>query len=161
MTRQRIVTGRYYEDFEIGEELSSIGKTVGEGQFDIFSGLTGDFSDVHNDEEVMSETEFGGRIGHALFGLSLMQGLMWLTMYNVGTAFATVGWDKIKFPTPLRAGDTVRARWTIAAKRESRSRPQYGLLTEDCALINQRGEKVVTGEHILMIRRRADEPTNE
>lgn len=152
--RPAIVTGRYYEDFCVGETLSSIGKTVGEGMLDTYSGLTGDFSDVHNDEEVMAQSEFGGRIGHALLALGIMQGLMWLTMYNVGTAFATVGWDNVKFPSPMRIGDTVRATWTIASMRESKSRPAYGLLNEDCRLINQHGDVVVSALHVLMVKKR-------
>lgn len=151
---ERMVLGRYFEDFVVGEKLMTAGRTVGEGTIDMFAGLTGDFSDVHMDAEVMKETEFGGRIGHGILALGIMQGLMWQTNYNLGTAVATLGWDKIKSSAPLRAGDTVRAYWTIESKRESRSRPDMGILVEDCRLVNQRGQTVLSGEHVLMVRRR-------
>ncbi|MCC6947948.1 MAG: dehydratase [Bradyrhizobiaceae bacterium] len=149
-----LVLGRYFEDFVAGEALMSAGRTIGEGTIDLFAGLTGDFSDVHMDAEVMKETEFGGRIGHGILALGIMQGLMWQTNYNLGTAIATLGWDKVKSSAPLRAGDTVRAHWVIESKRESRSRPDMGILMEDCRLVNQRGETVLSGQHALMVRRR-------
>ncbi len=152
---ERLVLGRYFEDFVVGERLRSAGRTVGEGTIDAFSGITGDFSDVHMDAEVMKASEFGGRIAHAILALGIMQGLMWQTNYNLGTAVATLGWDKVKSSAPLRAGDTVRAAWVIESKRESRSRPHMGILIEDCRLTNQREETVLSGVHALMVRRRA------
>jgi acyl dehydratase len=150
----RMMLGRYFEDFVVGEKLTSAGRTIGENTIDLFAGLTGDFSDVHMDAEVMKQTEFGGRIGHGILALGIMQGLMWQTNYNLGTAVATLGWDKVKLSAPLRAGDTVRAYWAIESKRESRSRPHMGILMEGCRLVNRRSEIVLSGEHVLMVRRR-------
>ena len=150
----RMMLGRYFEDFVVGEKLTSAGRTIGENTIDLFAGLTGDFSDVHMDAEVMKQSEFGGRIGHGILALGIMQGLMWQTNYNLGTAIATLGWDKVKLSAPLRAGDTVRAYWAIESKRESRSRPHAGILVEGCRLVNQRSEIVLSGEHVLMVRRR-------
>jgi itaconyl-CoA hydratase len=90
-----------------------------------------------------------------------MQGLMWQTNYNRGTVVATLGWDKLRFTSPLRAGDTVRAYWTIKEKRASRSRPSLGVVVEECRLINQRKEMVLTGEHVMLVRRRTDERVAE
>ena len=147
--------GKYFEDFVVGEEMVSAARTVGQGTIDLFAGITGDFSEVHTDGELMKHTEFGERIGHGILALGIMQGLMWQTLYTAGTVIATVAWDKLKFSAPLRAGDTVRAHWTIRTKRPSRSRPETGLIVEDCRLLNQRKETVLTGEHVLMMRRRA------
>ena len=150
----RLILGRYFEDFVVGEKLISAGRTIGESTIEMFAGLTGDFSDVHMDAEVMKETEFGGRIGHGILALGIMQGLMWQTNYNLGTAVATLGWNNVKSSAPLRSGDTVQALWSIESKRESRSRPQMGILIEGCRLVNQLGETVLSGEHVLMVRRR-------
>ncbi len=150
----RMMLGGYFEDFVVGEKLTSAGRTIGENTIDLFAGLTGDFSDVHMDAEVMKQTEFGGRIGHGILALGIMQGLMWQTNYNLGTAVATLGWDKVKLSAPSRAGDTVRAYWAIESKRESRSRPHMGILVEGCRLVNQRSEIVLSGEHVPMVRRR-------
>jgi len=146
--------GKYYEDFALGEEFESMGRTVSEGTIDAFAGVTGDFSEVHTDAEMMKETEFGERIGHGILALGILQGLMSQTAYTQGTALATVGWDKLRFSAALRAGDTVRALWTIREMRPSRSRPQTGILVEGCRLVNQRQETVLTGEHVMMVRRR-------
>jgi acyl dehydratase len=149
-----IVRGKYYEDFALGEEFQSAARTVGVGMIDAFAGITGDFSEVHTDAELMKETEFGERIGHGILALGLMQGLMWQTTYTQGTVVATMAWDKLKFRAALRAGDTVHAVWTIRAMRPSASRPTTGIVVEDCRLVNQREETVLTGEHVLLMLRR-------
>lgn len=149
-----VVRGKYYEDFVVDAEFVSAARTVGEGMIDAFAGITGDFSEVHTDAELMKDTEFGGRIGHGILALGLMQGLMWQTAYTQDTVVATVAWDKLRFHAPLRAGDTVRVYWTIREKRPSRSRPKTGIVVEDCRLVNQRKETVLTGEHALMMLRR-------
>jgi acyl dehydratase len=151
---EALVQGKYYEDFTVGEELMSAGRTVGEGTVDLFAGLTGDFSQVHTDDEMMRESEFGERIAHGLLSLSIMQGLMWRTNYTQGTGVATIGWDKLRFTGAVRFGDTVRAFWQIKDKRVSKSRPHLGIVVEECRLVNQRKETVLTGEHALMVRRR-------
>jgi acyl dehydratase len=146
--------GKYYDDLAVGEEFESMARTVGEGTIDAFAGVTGDFSEVHTDAELMKATEFGERIGHGILALGLMQGLMWQTAYTQGTAVATIGWDKLRFSAALRAGDTVRAHWTIREMRPSRSRPHTGIIVEACRLVNQRKETVLTGEHVMMMLRR-------
>jgi len=152
--REPTVRGRYYEDFGVGEEIVSGCRTIGEGTIDLFAGVSGDFSEVHTDAELMKDSEFGERIGHGILALAVMQGLMWQTNYNTGTVTATAGWDKLKFRAPLRAGDTVQAQWVIKDKRVSASRPTLGILVEACRLVNQRKETILTGEHVLMVRRR-------
>ena len=153
---QPAVEGKYYEDFGVGEEIVSARRTVSEGTIDLFAGVTGDFSEVHTDAELMKESEFGERIGHGILSLGILQGLMWQTNYNLGTVIATLGWDKLRFTSPLRAGDTVRAYWTIKEKRVSQSRPSLGVVVEECRLINQRKETVLRGEHVALVRRRPE-----
>lgn len=151
---EQVVLGCWFEDFVEGVERLSPGRTIGESDLNNFSGLTGDYSQVHTDEEFCKKTEFGTRIAHGLLGLSIAQGLMWRTNYTQGTGVASVGWDKYAFKAPIKIGDTVRARWKLTHKRESKSKPNMGLITEFVELINQRGEVVQSGEHITLIRRR-------
>jgi acyl dehydratase len=146
--------GRYFEDLPIGTELRTSARTLGEGAVDLFAGLTGDFSYVHTDAEAASATIYGERIVHGLLSLCVLQGLMWQTRYTVDTGVATLGWERIRFPEPVRIGDTVRGVFTIREARESASRPDVGIVVEDCRLINQRGDTVVSGDHVLMVRRR-------
>ena len=71
--------------------------------------------------------------------------------FGVGEEIASA-----RFTSPLRAGDTVRAYWTIKEKRVSQSRPSLGVVVEECRLINQRKETVLTGEHVALVRRRPE-----
>lgn len=149
-----VVLGCWYEDLVENEERLSPGRTITEADLAGFSGLTGDYSQVHTDEEFCKKTEFGTRIAHGLLGLSIAQGLMWRTNYTQGTGVASLGWDKWRFKAPIKIGDTLRVRWRLTEKRESGSKPGMGIIREWCELVNQRGEVVQEGEHITMIRRR-------
>jgi acyl dehydratase len=154
---ESVVLGLWFEDFKVGEERLSPGRTVTEGDLMGFAGLTGDFSQVHTDEEFCKRTEFGTRIAHGLLGLSIAQGLAWRTNYTQGTGVASLGWDKWRFKRPIMIGDTVRCRWRLLDKRESKSKPGMGIITEFVELVNQRGEVVQDGEHITMVRKRPHE----
>jgi acyl dehydratase len=149
-----VIQGRYFEDFSEGDEIVTTGRTISEAMVDAFAGVTGDFSYAHTDEATMQGTEFGERIAHGLLSLCVMQGLIWQTGYSSQTGVATLGWEAIRFPAPVRFGDTVRCRFTIREMRPSKSRPEVGILIEECTLFNQRDEVVVTGDHVLMVRRR-------
>ena len=154
---ESVVLGLWYEDFKIGEERLSPGRTITETDLVNFSGLTGDYSQVHTDEEFCKKTEFGTRIAHGLLGLSIAQGLAWRTNYTQGTGVASLGWDKWRFKRPIMMGDTLRVRWRATDKRESQSKPGMGIIVEFVELVNQRGEVVQDGEHITMIRKRPHE----
>lgn len=149
-----VVLGLWFEDFEKGVERLSPGRTITESDLVAFSGLTGDFSQVHTDEEFCKKTEFGTRIAHGLLGLSIAQGLSWRTNYTQGTGVASLAWNKWTFKRPIFIGDTVRVRWRLIDKRPSGSKPGMGIITEHVELVNQRGEVVQDGEHVTMIRRR-------
>lgn len=153
-TTNAAASGLWFEDFEVGRQWSSAGRTVTESDIGLFAGLTGDYSQVHTDEEYCRNTAFGTRIAHGLLGLSIAQGLMWRSTYTQGTAVASLGWDKWAFKKPIQIGDTVHVSWNIQTKRESRSNPAAGLIVEWVELINQRGEVTQQGEHTTMIRKR-------
>ena len=149
-----VVLGLWFEDFREGEERLTPGRTLTESDLMGFAGLTGDYSQVHTDEEFCKKTEFGTRIAHGLFGLSVAQGLMWRTNYTQGTGVASLGWDGWSFKKPIFIGDTVRVRWSLTEKRESGSKPGMGIIREFCRLVNQREETVQEGIHITLIRKR-------
>jgi len=149
-----VVLGSWYEEFKLDEERLSPGRTITEADLGAFAGLTGDYSQVHTDEEFCKKTEFGTRIAHGLLGLSIAQGLSWRTNYTQGTGVASLAWNKWTFKGPIFIGDTVRVRWHLTDKRESRSKPGMGIITELVELVNQRGEVVQHGEHVTMIRKR-------
>lgn len=152
-----VVLGLWYEEFSQDVERLSPGRTITESDLVAFSGLTGDFSQVHTDEEFCKKTEFGTRIAHGLLGLSIAQGLAWRTNYTQGTGVASLAWNKWTFKKPIFIGDTVRVRWRLLNKRPSGSKPGMGIITELVELVNQRGEVVQDGEHVTLVRRRPNE----
>lgn len=149
-----VVLGLWYEDFKLGEERLSPGRTITESDVVMFAGLTGDFNQAHTDEEFCKKTEFGTRIAHGLLGLAIAQGLILRTNYTEGTGVASLAWNKWIFKCPIFIGDTVYVRSRLIAKRESSSKPGIGIITELFELMNQNGEMVQHGEHVTMIRKR-------
>ena len=142
----------YYEDFEIGDEFSTPGRTVTEADVMLFAGLTGDYNRIHTDAEYMKSSMFGERIAHGLLGLSLVNGLKYRTDYDSDGVLAFLGltW---KFGGPIRFGDTIHAVIRIASKRET-SKPDRGIMIQTIQVINQRGEVVQEGEFTSMMKRR-------
>ena len=101
------IRGLWYEDFVIGEERVSPGRTVTEADIVNYASLTGDFSQMHTDEEYSKTTEYGTRIAHGMLGISLASALCLRTNYTRGTAVATLSWGEWRFLKPIYIGDTV------------------------------------------------------
>lgn len=140
----------YYEDFEVGAEYETTARTIGEADILQFAALTGDWNRVHTDAEFCKQTEYGQRIAHGLFGLSLMEGLKYRLGHFDGSAIASLSWN-VKFSRAIFIGDTLHVKVRIASKRETK-KPGRGILTEDVQLINQKGEVVTAAEHVVMLR---------
>jgi acyl dehydratase len=143
----------YYEDFELGDEFVTPGRTVTEADVMLFAGLTGDYNRIHTDAEYMKSSMFGERIAHGLLGLSLVNGLKYRTDYDSDGVLAFLGLSW-KFSGPIRFGDTIHAVIRIASKRET-SKPDRGIMIQTIQVINQRGEIVQEGEFTSMMKRRS------
>jgi acyl dehydratase len=143
----------FFEDFEIGDEFITPGRTVTEADVVLFAGLTGDYNRIHTDAEYMKTSMFGERIAHGLLGLSLVNGLKYRTDYDSDGVLAFLGltW---KFSGPIKFGDTIHAIIRIASKRET-SKPDRGIMIQSIQVINQRSEVVQEGEFTSMIKRRS------
>ena len=145
--------GRYFEDFEIGDEFESPGRTITEADVVLYAGLSGDYNQIHTDEEyARARSIYGTRIAHGLLGLSIVEGLKFRVGLFEGTAIASLEWTW-KHQQPLLIGDTVRARWRISQKRETRD-PNRGIIWEHVQLVNQGDEVVSEGDHTVMMHRR-------
>ena len=144
--------GKYFEEFEIGEEFISPGRTITETDIVMFSGLSGDYNPLHTDVEFAKSTLFGERVAHGLLGLSIMSGLVTRIGAFDGTvlAFLNVDWS---FKKPIFIGDTVYFSMKIKEKRET-SKPDRGIIVRDIELLNQRKEVVQLGTTTLMIKRK-------
>ena len=147
--------GLFYEEFEIGQVFDHpIRRTVTETDNVLFTAMTHNPARLHLDEEYCkNETEFGQRIVNSCFTLALMVGV---TVYDttLGTTVGNLGWDQVRFPAPVFHGDTLHFRTEIAAKRESKSRPNNGIVTFAHFAYNQRDELVANCTRIgLMLKR--------
>jgi acyl dehydratase len=146
--------GLYFEEFTDDLRVVTRGRTVGEGDITLFSGLSGDFNPLHVDAEYCAGTSFGERIAHGPLTLSMTIGLM--SQQNLIDA-TTMGLLDLQwsFAGPVRIGDTVHAVVTTADRKPSR-KPDRGVVTLRLDVFNQRGEQVQTGHmKLLMMRREA------
>lgn len=147
-------TDDWFEDQKVGASDVTPGRTVSEADVNLFGGLTGDLSELHTSEAYARTTEFGGRIAHGMLNLSLAHGLVTRTGHLVGSGMALLGWNNVKFHAPVKLGDTVRARWTTIETRESRSRPEAGIVVDRIELFNQDGLLILSGDVAELVRKR-------
>ena len=146
--------GLYFEECEAGAVIEhAVRRTVTEADNLIFSTLTHNPSPLHLDGETMRKSEFGQRIVNSCFTLSLMTGVS-VADTTMGTAIANLGWEEARFPRPVFHGDTLRIETEVAGRRESRSRPNAGVVTFIHRAYNQRGELVGSCRRVALIRKR-------
>jgi acyl dehydratase len=146
------MTPLYFEDFEIGSEYVTRSRTITEADVVAFAGLSGDFNSLHVDEEFAKKTIFGTRIAHGLLGLSVASGLINQLGIGEGTVMAFLGlsWN---FKGVIRVGDTITVQERVGEKRET-SKNDRGILRMAITVVNQHGDVVQEGEHVLMVKKR-------
>jgi acyl dehydratase len=140
-----------YEEIELGLDYDTPGITVAEHHVLGFAGLTGDFYDLHVDDDYARSIGYPGRVAHGLLGLALADGLKNRASVRLA-AIVSLGW-RWKFTGPILIGDRIAARIRVVAKRETR-KPDRGIVTIEVTLTNQRGETVQQGENDMMVWRR-------
>lgn len=148
------MAGLYYEQFSIGQVFEhAIRRTVTEMDNVMISALTHNPAALHLDEEYCREhLEFGQRIVNSVFTLGLMVGVS-VGDTTLGTTIANLGWDDVRFPKPVFHGDTIHVRTTIIEMRESKSRPNAGVVTFLHEGFNQRNELIGTCKRMgLMLK---------
>ncbi len=138
------MAGLYFEEFEVGRRFEhAVRRTVTETDNVLITALTMNPAAVHLDKEAARGTEFGEPLVNSVFTLGLMVGIsVYDTTY--GTTIANLGWEQVRFPRPVRVGDTLRIETTVIAKRESRSRQDSGIVTLEHRAFNQRNEEVAS-----------------
>ncbi len=149
--------GLYFEEFKVGQLFQHpIHRTVTEMDNVLFSGLTHNPARLHLDEEYCREhTEFGQRILNSAFTLALMVGV---SVYEttMGTTVGNLGWDEVRFPRPVFHGDTLHFETEVSELRESKSRPQNGIVIFTHRGYNQRNELIASCKRSgLMLRKPA------
>jgi acyl dehydratase len=146
--------GLYFEEFSIGQKFDHpIRRTVTEADNVFFTAMTHNPAQLHLDEEYAKGTEFGTRIVNSLFTLGLMIGIS-VGETTLGTTVANLGMDEVRFPKPVFHGDTLRVQTEVMKLRESKSRPNNGIVVFMHRAVNQRGEIVAQCKRsALMLRK--------
>ncbi len=151
--RFRETFGRYFEDFEVGHIYEHRpGRTITDTDNVWFTLLTMNTHPAHFDYEYASKTEFGKPLVCSPFTVALIVGM---SVSDVSQkAVANLGWDDIKLTHPLFPGDTLYAESEVLAKRESKSRPEQGIVTVKSLGRNQKGDVICTFvRHVLVWKR--------
>jgi acyl dehydratase len=123
-----LMPGKFYDELEVGQKIRhSIGRTVTEMDNVMFSMLTMNTQPLHTNEDFASKSQFGQRIVNGLFTLGLVTGLT-VAELTEGTIIANLGYDRVIHPNPVFHGDTIYAETEVLEKRESKSRPDVGIV---------------------------------
>ena len=120
-------SGRHYEQFEVGDTYSHRpGRTISETDNTWFTLLTMNTHPLHFDKEYAKKSEFGQILVNSAFTVSLIVGMSVRDISQ--NAIANLGWKEIRLPSPVFVGDTLYAESTVLEKRESKSRPNAGIV---------------------------------
>lgn len=142
---------QYYQDYTVGEQRQTHGRTITETDFVVHAGHSGDFFPHHLDAEFAKSTPFGQRIAHGTMTFTIGIGL---TASVINPVAFTYGYERLRFPKPVFIGDTIFTRVTISNKEDDPKRAHLGRVTEKVEVINQRGETVLACEHVLLVQKR-------
>jgi acyl dehydratase len=148
------VPGKYFEDLEIGTQFAhEPGRTVTETDNLLFTTMTMNPQPLHLDAEFASSTQHGQILVNSIFTLGLVVGLS-VGDTTLGTTLGNLGFDKITFPNPVFIGDTIRVTSEVIDRRESKSKPDRGIVTFEHKGTNQRGDIVCSCLRGAMMMRR-------
>lgn len=148
------MAGRYFEEWTVGDRMThDIRRTVTETDNLLFSTMTHNPQPLHLDAEAARASEFGQILVNGTFTFSLLIGLS-VGDTTLGTLIANLGYDKVVMPKPVFIGDTLRAESEVHELRESRSRPEAGIVIFKHSLINQRQEVVCTCLRTALLQRK-------
>lgn len=149
------MAGKYFDEWSIGEMLThEIRRTVTETDNLLFTVMTHNPQPLHLDIEAAKASEFGQILVNGTFTFSLMVGLS-VGDTTLGTLVANLGYDKLVMPKPVFIGDTLRAESEVIGLKESKSRPNAGIVTFLHRAINQRDELVCQCERSALVQRKA------
>lgn len=133
------MAGKYYEELEVGQVIRhSAGRTLTEMDNVLFSSLTMNTQPLHINEDFAANTQFGQRLVNGIFTLGLVVGIS-VPELTAGTIVANLGYENINHPHPMFHGDTLYVETEIVNKRESKSRPDCGIVTLKHTGRNQHG----------------------
>ena len=150
-------TGRVYEDFEVGDIYRHpLGRTVLAADNVWFTLLSQNVNKIHFDYAYAAKTEFGKPLVDSTFTLALVTGQSTIDLsVNV---MANLGWDEVRLPHPVFEGDTIYSQSEVLSTRESRSRPNVGIVSVKTIGFNQDGTVVIEFKRTFMVYKRGHVP---
>ena len=151
--------GRFFEDFEVGDIYqSSMGRTITENDNIWFTLLTNNPNQIHFNDEYAKHTEFGKPLVNSLLTIAVITGL---TVQDVSQNGMNLGWDEVRLPHPVFAGDTLYSETEVLGTRESKSRPTQGIVTVKTRGLQQEGKVVITFSRNIMVWKRDHAPSRD
>jgi len=150
-------TGRVYEDFEVGDVYEHpLGRTVLAADNIWFTLLTQNTNPVHFDHQFAAGTEFGKPLVNSCLTLAIVTGQSVTDLSQ--NAMANLGWDEVRMPHPVFEGDTIYSISEVLETRESKSRPNVGLVRVRTTGVNQEGTTVLEFKRTFMVYKRGHVP---
>ena len=149
--------GRFFEDFEVGDVYQHpLGRTVITADNIWFTLLTQNTAPIHFDHYYSSQTEFGKPLVDSTFTLALVTGQSVTDISQ--NVFANLGWDEVRLPNPVFEGDTIYSQTEVLEKRESKSRPNVGIVKVRTTGYNQEGKIVIEFIRTILVYKRGQGP---
>jgi acyl dehydratase len=147
------MAGKFFDEWQVGDRIThEIRRTVTETDNLLFSVMTHNPQPLHLDVEAAKESGFGQILVNSTFTFALLVGLS-VGDTTLGTLVANLGFDKVVTPKPVFIGDTMRAQSEVKELRESKSRPEAGIVIFIHELLNQRGEIVCRCERSALLKK--------
>ena len=143
--------GLYFEDFEPGQHVSTVSRTITESDIVTFAGLSGDYTTIHTDAEYSRTTLFGQRIAHGLLVLSIASGLLIRSGIIEGTVIAFREIENWRFTKPVFIGDTVHVEVEVT-ETKAIPRLEGGNVFFNLQVNNQSNEVVMKGNWSLLMK---------
>ena len=145
--------GRYYEELDVGHVFKhEWTRTVTEMDNVLFSSLTMNPQPAHLDEEFSKKTIYGTRIVNSCYTLGLLLGFA-VPDLTAGTTLGVLAFESVVFPKPVLHGDTLRGESTVLERRESKKRPDAGIVVFEHRAYNQRDEMVLSCRRVALMRK--------
>jgi len=148
------MAGRFFDEWQVGDTVAhAVTRTVTETDNVLVSALTHNPQPMHLDHEAAAASEFGQPLVNSIYTFGLMVGVS-VSDTTLGTLIANLGYDKLIFPSPVFVGDTLRSESECLEVRESKSRPNAGIVTWEHRSFNQRGELVCKCTRSALLRKK-------
>ena len=149
--------GRFFEDFKVGDVYRhGIGRTLSEADNTWFTLLTCNMNEIHFNADYAAQTEFHKPLMNSVLTLGVVTGL---TVPDISRHLvANLGWDKVRLPAPVFAGDTIYAQSEVLETRPSKSRPGQGIVRVKTTGYKQDGTVVIDFERTVLVHSRESQP---